>query len=469
MTQTLRADLAVVGGGLAGMVAATRAAISGLTVLVLEKGTDERYLCNSRVAGGVFHVCGRDIFSAEADLERAILDATAGHARADLARAMARDARRVGRWLQTQGVRFMRGSPEPFHNFVLAPPALIRAGLEFRGRAGDVALRTLEDVLARARGRVLRGHRATTLLGEGSRCAGVQGESPTGSFQVLADNTLICDGGFQSNPDLVARHISPAPERLLQRNARTGMGDGLRMAQALGARLTRLDGFYGHVLSRDAMHNDKLWPMPWLDDVATAGLVVDANGRRFADEGRGGVYLANRIAALPDPLGATIIFDASIWDVAGKARFFPARPYLEEHGARILRAPGIGELALALGLPAQVLQSEVDTYNSALHGDTLSALTPARSERKAKAMPINGTPYMAARVCAGITYTMGGITIDHNSRVLDVSGAPISGLYAAGAATGGLEGGDPVGYVGGLTKAGVTGLRAAEHILGVLP
>jgi fumarate reductase flavoprotein subunit len=43
-------------------------------------------------------------------------------------------------------------------------------------------------------------------------------------------------------------------------------------------------------------------------------------------------------------------------------------------------------------------------------------------------------------------------------------GSAIDGLYAAGTTTGGLEGGEPAAYLGGLTKAGVQGLCAAEHI-----
>jgi len=59
------------------------------------------------------------------------------------------------------------------------------------------------------------------------------------------------------------------------------------MAQALGAAVTGTDRFYGHVLSRDALHNDQLWPYPYLDSLVTAGIVVNAAGERFADEGAG--------------------------------------------------------------------------------------------------------------------------------------------------------------------------------------
>ena len=103
-------------------------------------------------------------------------------------------------------------------------------------------------------------------------------------------------------------------------------------------------------------------------------------------------------------------------------------------------------------------------YNAALDAGTTAQLSPARSTRDIKAWPIRTAPFYAARLVAGITYTMGGIAVDGDSRVLDANDNPITGLYAAGACTGGLEGGPAVGYVGGLSKASTTGFCAAEHI-----
>ena len=59
---------------------------------------------------------------------------------------------------------------------------------------------------------------------------------------------------------------------------------------------------------------------------------------------------------------------------------------------------------------------------------------------------------------------MGGIRVDGASRVLRNDGSVIAGLYAAGSTTGGLEGGGKAAYIGGLAKAGVQGLLAAESI-----
>ena len=147
---------------------------------------------------------------------------------------------------------------------------------------------------------------------------------------------------------LFRRHIGPSPERVLQRHAGTAVGDGLRMAEAAGAALTRLDRFYGHLLSRDAMHDDGLWPYPQIDAVATAGIVVDAGGRRLLDEGLGGISITNDLARLDDPLCATVICDAAIWDTAGRAAQIPPNPQLAEGGGTLHKADTLEALA-ALG------------------------------------------------------------------------------------------------------------------------
>lgn len=458
-------DVCVVGAGLAGLTAGVRAAEAGLRVVVLERSADPDYLCNSRLTGGAFHVCLNDIQTEAGRLEEIILTATRGAAHPALARAIATDARRAVKWLQGQGIRFIKGGAEPHHNFVLSPPSLQRVGSEWRGRGGDVLLRTLGVALTRHGGQLRRGHRAQRLVVADRRCQGVTGTAADGPFEIRAHAVVIADGGFQCDRGLVRESISPAPDRMLQRNARSGLGDGMRMAREAGARLSDLRGFYGHVMNRNAMTDDRLWPLPWMDNVATAAIVVDAHGRRIADEGRGGVYLANRIAALADPLSAFVIFDQPIWEGPGTSRFLPPNPHMEKCGGVIERADSLGALATRLGIDSAALEATVAAHNAALAAGTLGALDPERSTGTYRALPIATGPFYGVPVCAGITYTMGGLAIDEWSRAMDADGGPFEGLYAVGGSSGGLEGGENIGYVGGLAKAATTGLRAAEHIV----
>ena len=214
------------------------------------------------------------------------------------------------------------------------------------------------------------------------------------------------------------------------------------------------------------MTNDKVWPYPELDAMALAGIVVNHAGQRFLDEGMGGVHMANTIARGRDPLCATLIMDTAIWEGPGRSARIPANPALERAGGTILRGNTLRELAGAAKLDPDGLEATVTAYNAACASGNFAGLSPVRSTDKGKPMPIAKGPFVAIPACAGITYTMGGIRIDTDARVLTPDGTPVPGLYAAGATTGGIEGGPAIGYIGGLSKSAVLGFRAAEHAAG---
>src|SRR5581483_12221875 len=105
---------------------------------------------------------------------------------------------------------------------------------------------------------------------------------------------------------------------------------------------------------------------PVTDDLAAAAVVIDENGLRFTDEALGGIWIANAIARLPDPLGTTIIFDQAIWDgPPGRNHVQPPNPLVVEAGGTLHCADTIAELAGMMRLAPQALQSVVDEYNAA--------------------------------------------------------------------------------------------------------
>ncbi|MGF7135283.1 fumarate reductase flavoprotein subunit [Paraburkholderia sp. EB58] len=466
---SLVADVAIVGAGLAGLVAANRMAGLGLSAVVLEAGSDVQYPADSRYAGGVFHIAFRDLAETPEALCAAIVEATAGLRDETLAQALAADGARVVAWLSQQGAQFGRGGEYPFMGNMLMPFSLRETGFQnhWRGKGGDLLLQRLEASFVAAGGRFIRSVRAQELCLVEGCCVGVAAQMRDGSENAIeARAVLLADGGFQGNAEMVRRYISPRPDHLCKRGAGTGMGDGIRMAQKAGAALTGMNRFYGHVQHKDALHDESLWPYPVLDIVASAAIVVDASGRRFADEGLGGVALANAIATLDEPLSSFVVLDEAIWEQAGRAFLLPPNPALEQRGATVHRARGIDALAAKLNMDALVLANTLGSYNKAVAQGQLAGLVPSRTVKPATlatgAALIKGPDYVAIPLCAGITYTMGGIVIDAHGRALDSLDRPIPGLYAAGATTGGIEGGANSGYVGGLIKAAVFGLRAAE-------
>lgn len=373
-------DAICIGGGYAGLVAANRAAQLGARVLVLERGEDVLYPCNSRYAGGVMHVSYENPKATAKALTAAIARQSEGFADPRLVDAVVRNAGRTIDWLRAEGALFAKGGSAGWKQWLLAPLRPPVTHMEWRGRGADVTLRLLERNLQKRGGSLLRGVRAVRLLTQDGVCSGVVAQQNGAEVTFLARNVVLADGGFQGNESALREHVTPSPSGVKQRSAGTGLGDGLRMAREAGAGITSLDAFYGHVLSRDALHSDRLWPYPQLDELAAAGVVVDRTGGRFADEGLGGVFLANAIARQPDPLAAVIVFDARIWKTAGCAAAIPPNPTLVTAGGTLLAAESIEALALAAGLDAEVLAATISDYNGALREQGGCAhLSPERS------------------------------------------------------------------------------------------
>lgn len=243
---------------LPGLTAVLRAAELGLRVTVLERGEGDEYLCNSRWSGGNIHM-GMDNPCADAAyLQSHIEHLTLGLPNQDLAPVFAQTATKAVDWLRGHGVRFMRLGEHPGRQWIMVPPRRGQPGLDWKGPGPDDTLKRLAAKL-KERGGVLRKNtRAVELVMDNGHCVGVRVESNDGTETLNARAVVIADGGFQGNKELVRRFVSPNPDNLMQRNAGTGRGDGLKMAEAVGAKLVGTDCFYGHPLSREAFDNEKL-------------------------------------------------------------------------------------------------------------------------------------------------------------------------------------------------------------------
>ena len=230
---------------------------------------------------------------------------------------------------------------------------------------------------------------------------------PFGEAQVLAT------GGFG---------VRLARERgLLLRAAPWSEGDGIDYARSRGAAETAgMDEYYGRALPA---------AVPEGDFVRTAqlyarhALVLDAAGRELAEPA---------------------------WHESDLVQRFPDGQAWYVLDARALRQRVRGRTVAALVQAARAAGGEV------VPAEKLPFALPASPK-------LAEPPFLAARVHAAVTHTIGGVRVDDHARVLGRDGSPIPDLHAAGADAGGIFTG---GYGSGLAAALVYGRIAAETALG---
>jgi fumarate reductase flavoprotein subunit len=311
----------------------------------------------------------------------------------------------------------------------------------------------------------MNGIEAVSLLREGERIGGVAGRKPEEAIEIRSRSTILSTGGFSANKELLKQHIGPHADQCKLRGSKSCTGDGLRMALEVGAKAVNLKYFYGHLLSRKALTDDRFWPYPRLDSFIDEGILVNRNGNRFVDEGRGDVAVSNELARSDDVTGTALIFDATTWDAAKDDAFSksvktPApNPWLIDNDGDIFHDETIEGLAQKLRIDAVSLVKTVEQYNRAVQSSQTSSLAVARTGKPKPLLP----SYYGLKVVPGITFTMGGVLVNGRCEALDQEEKPVAGLYAAGDTIGGLMGGYRGGYTGGLMQAVVTGLLAGEN------
>jgi tricarballylate dehydrogenase len=421
-------DVVVVGGGIAGLSAALTAAEAGAEAVLLEKAPRPERGGNTRFADAQIR------FPHEADRYGArtytpdefrddLLRLSRGRANRELIDVMVRDAGDAVEWLTAHGVEWDEGFPHT-------------AGYRRRPAQGGQGLVDTLFARAEAAGVAIRYDAAARELLQDTtgRVGGVRALTSGGFVDVLArGGVVLASGGFQANVHMRVAHLGRFADGLILRGSRHNTGEGLQMALDIGAQPAGQWGDY-HSAVIDARS-------PKLECGVTAlynfqmGIIVNAQGRRFLDEGedfRDNTYVKFGKAIVEQADGlAFCVFDQQMYRRPEFQRaWYPV--------ADPIVAGSLGELARALEVPPDALEDTVRSYNAAVQpGDfDLDRLDGKRADctppKSNWAMPIEEPPFVAVPVTGGITFTFGGLKIDASARVLDTAGRVIEGLYAAG-------------------------------------
>jgi len=442
----------IVGAGMAGLTAALAASEAGTDVLVLE--SEANVGGSMAISGGLiwgpasFELARHWIPRGDPQLQRLLVD--------ELDDAWS--------WLEGHGVP-------------LDPPVACLKDRMGRGRLMSVGnpgargpwAEILRDAVEREGAQVLLESRVETVAPEAGEWRVTWTRAGSRS-DASARAVVFCGGGFQNSTDLVRRYISPWPEKMIVRSNRSSDGVALRNLLPLGAALSHgMHSFYGHSLPAI---EGKVWDNG-LEFLAGSlyfsdfCLIVNQLGLRFTDESVGCIDEHNAERGCQQPEGRYyVIFDERIRreyidvDLMGipgiEATRVPEKlVQLRELGASIVSADTPDELAAAMdaefGVPAANVTDTLRTYNTT--SDPLHALDPPRRRDHAA---IIEPPLRAVACVAGITYTMGGLKVDQDMRVL---GNGLAGAFAAGADAGNVF--EDV-YGGGLGWAAVSGRRAGR-------
>jgi fumarate reductase flavoprotein subunit len=427
-------EVAIVGAGAAGLVAALRAREAGADVLVFER--DRLPSGSTALSAGLIPASGTR-FQKESGLadsdEVFIRDIMAkAHGEPD-PEAVATVVAEVGptlEWLADRhGLPFsvIANFTYPGHSANRMHGLPSRSGSELMDHLRSAAERAGVEILTEARVSAL----FATARGDVS---GLRFMRPDGAVEEVGCKALIlaCNG-YGGDRRRVASLI-PDMAGSLYFGHPGNQGDALSWGEALGAATRHLSGYQGH---GSVAHPQGIL-ITWAT-MTEGGFQVNSAGERFSDESTGYSEQAARVLAQPGGV-AWSIFDSRIAAIASQFEDFRNA---EAMGA-VIRAESAGALAAVTGLPAGALALSFDEVAAAKNSGGEDRLG-----RDFGSTPQLQPPYCAVRVTGALFHTQGGLIVDREARVRKGDGSAFGNLFAAGGAACGVSGASPSGYLSG--------------------
>ena len=256
----------------------------------------------------------------------------------------------------------------------------------------------------------------------GVKATGASGETVT----VNAKAVVLASGGFGANLDMVVKY-KPELKGFMTTNAPGIQGQGIEMAQAIGAATVDMDQIQIHptveantaALITEGLRGD-------------GAILINEEGQRFIDEvGTRDVVSAAEIAQTGSY--SWLVVDQAMVDASSVIQGYIKKGYT-------VTGATYEELGEAMGVDAAAFAETMEKWNG-----YVEAKNDPDFGRTSFANPLNTAPYYAVKVTAGVHHTMGGLKINANTEVLNEKGEVIPGLFAAGEVTGGVHGANRLG------------------------
>ena len=441
-------DVVVMGMGAAGMVAAKTAADNGAKVVIVEKCEEGKAGGNTKVCGQLFAYANGDKDAAKSyytalaggrDIEPEIIDAISEGV-ANMADILAdefgfnKDEYMDWTGVNVGGTNMGAMSPEypemPGHEKMAlwTTHAGASDGYLYQGLKQNVTDRVdAIDVWYSSPAKSIIQDPVTKTV------VGVTVERDGKEMNIRALNGVcICTGGFECNKEMVQHYLNVI--NYAPRGGQFNTGDGIKMAQAVGADLWHMDcyeGLFG--LGSVTYPVEEGIPCDMIATLAQnavntgAAILVGTDGDRFVNESetvRHGHLYENGIWENPT-------FPEKVWyiiDETQKGEIEAAGAMPEEQLAKLTAYDSIGALAEGIGVVKDRLTKTLKNYNSfANNGEDYKCGREAQYMRA-----FDGKKYYAMYMVSGLLNTQGGPKRSANAEVLDTQGNPIPHLYSAG-------------------------------------
>lgn len=343
---------------------------------------------------------------------------------------------RVGWGRSIQPVNIKRDQlPTAVAALVRPPVERDRLGLAGRNTlsGGQSLIARLAWAFTRDGGTVLTRHAVDTLTTDGDRVTGVEATSADGRVRVAATHgVIVASGGFEHNADWRTRYGVPGDAAWSMAPDGTNTGEPIAAAQAVGAATDLLDqGWFCPGLEHPDGHGSFTLGF-------RSGVIVDAHGRRYANESLPYDRFGREMATSPDRIPSWFVFDSREGGRLPAIAMPEGDPADHLAAGTWVRADTLEELADTLGLDDLV--ATVERFNGYCRtgvdeefgrGDDEYDTFFTGGEGPNKALVgVTEAPFYAARFVLSDLGTKGGIVTDVAGRALREDGSVIAGLYA---------------------------------------
>lgn len=441
-------DVVVIGGGGAGFAAAVSAKEAGADVILLEKLASVGG--NTLISGGEYAAPANELQEKEGiedSKEQFAKDVEEAGGDPELIKVLADNATEDAYWLRDDiGVEWL-------DSLMFFGGHSVKRSLIPAAHTGNELIKNYLNKSEELGIEVQTEADVKEILAEDGKIAGVRVETADGEMIVKAKSVVIASGGFGANDEMTNEFDNEIDEHVLSTNSPGATGDGILMAEELGADTVDMEKIQLYPICD--VETGKLL---YCGDTRLVGgaLLVNKEGNRFVEELGTRREISMAIKDQTDYVGY-LLWDETSNETTGTMASNPQEAESLFERGLMVKADTLEELAEHFDIDKDALLETVATFNE----NSAKEEDPEFNLRML-GWQVKDAPFYMMKAAPAVHHTMGGLKINTEAQVLNKDGEWIDGLYAAGEVTGGIHGSNRLGSVA-MTDITVFGRIAGEN------